>query len=669
MQYAKIYSRMETKKSTGEKFAASPLARAPFEKYNSSDFLDVNQLKTEWDLMSEALAREISTVKQSLHFHNPLAENSWNKVSLEVTHISDEEEHLNNLFQGEPLKGTFAAISIEFCLSTAAQLIILRSFQKLDALAQQNGFAKHFAEEKRMATFYFAGPSLVKIAGLSIEDIANNQDLIAPSSGYKFLVEAGLVKKNLTHDKVVDENKDLELSTVYPNTMKHNIQKAAGQILALAGGIATDVFSYAERVIAPKNNLQSEFIKTTKEVSLAFRHLQGRIRETILNPQDMDFNDLKTALEHYLQGGDERAKNLAIYMMGLNTEPNVSGMYRKVAELSAKNNNNALFYKLLANAIKEFTSETSSSLLILTEDDLPMFISTSEEQKAQAVPNVDDLKKINGLTFQKSSNKDYSIDPKLINWGNVIPPQDVKIIFSEGGPGKFKIVLHYENEMKEESNLSLSFNTKKQEFDWSFLEDPNDPKMQDAKNAFLLVTKSILLNILKQADTEYQEKHKPIITVKAIPSQSLPKRIGPETPREPKGKEPKTPRSKPSASTLDVLREISFSPPEEKIRGQIASPGNDAFEKMMEGISQNNQNNIKRAIDEFNQGGIFKILRNVRHYDDQGKDHRVFELKSGHFRVLVTEDNGNSYASPEQKIRTFTILKIQDRANIFKRIK
>lgn len=631
----------------------------------SNNFLDQAQYNIEVDSLRTAIKDAAGARKKSQRFAFKTDEErkAWAKREEELMRVPSQEEYLNSIFNAGSLKDTIFTKQLKSCLSTVAQLLAFKYTQDLDVIAQRNGFGEDFSEERQIIVFDEAGPSLIKITDHSIQDVFLDNEKkspISPSSGYKFLVEGRLVGTNLTHNKIADENKDLEKSTENPNLMKSNVQRASDQISALS------VMSSAHKsFMEPLGKLlgsAGEFEKTATKLFTSFDNLQNRIRATILNPQDPDFDNLRACVKQYLEGDDEYTKELAVYTLGMNPKRKIPEIYRKVRELSLRDDGddgNKKFYEDLSNAIVKFVYEMPSSLPILTEDDLIMFV--DKEIPPTTPPTWEELRAINGKTFGKYNKKNlYSVDPQLISWQNVTPPQEIKVTFSPGGPKIFDIELYYENETNpnEKYLLKLLFNARREEFDWPFLEAPNDPKVQYARDALFVATQSILLDVQRQAEELAKARYKGKNKLTTSEGQPVPssgqKKTAFESPREPRVKEPKQRSTQNHSTSVLEMDTPAPSRPKKGFKQQIELPPNKTLQEFMDGIPSDYQRTITEHFERFNKEALGRLQSLT--------DQEEYELRVGKYRILVIPVNGHG----SDRTQRFRITSVEDRRDLLK---
>lgn len=638
-------------------------------KYSSlKDFLDPDALGIEQQELTRTGERLGSGLNDSISIINPKMARQWDEIGPKSKEIYNARLHMRRIIEADKLGNTVLGRDLVFTLDAAEKFTSFSYLEKQKKIADQSGFLLPMKDFFDWAQFAISAETTLKIGGVSMEDVMKNKNL-SPAAFFKQQIEAQIMKSRLTHGNMLEENRHNPFIARFPNVAKAKIQEAAGEIIALwtMASLAqnfSDIFMHILSKVASGKELASTVETMLKRVHV----LRTGIYETLLNPRSPGFEELKKTASEYLFQPDQEISIRAIYSLGIGSiekENNVPNAYRKAKKLSQGTDENANFYRRLVQLITMFVEKSPLKRELLTKDDMVVFLDETKELPQEPIPTVEDLRKINGQIFLKTQEKEYAVNPQGISWANLIPPQEVKVQFSEGGPRKFSVILHYKNPEGETSDIGLAFNTKRGEFDWPFLEDPNDPEMKEMKDTLMLAAKTILLNVQKQAEDKDQERQK-VKTPKLQTSRTTnsngtkPK---PETPYIPRVKEEKPEKQKLPTPIQEVLTSEIFIPEEKKVRSNIVLPPEDKLREMMVSISPENQKMIAAKIDEFNQKGIgkFKLISPVMH---EGK--RVYELRSGKFRVLVTEiQNGNG--NNGNGIHKFEIFEISHRRETFKK--
>lgn len=639
-------------------------------KYSSlKDFLDPDALGIEQQELTRTGKRLGSGLDGSISISDPKMARQWDEIGPKSKEIYNTRLHMKRIIEAGTLGNTVLGRDILFALDAAEKFTSFNYLEKQKKIADESGFLLPMKDFFDWAQFAISAETTLKIGGVSIEDVMKNKNL-SPAAFFKQQIEAQIMKSRLTHGNMLEENRHNSFIARFPNVAKAKIQEAAGEIIALWTMASLDrnvsnIFMLILRKAAP---LGKELALNAETMLEKVRMLRTGLYETLFAPHSPGFKELKRIASEYLFQPDEEIRMRAIYSLGIGgirKENNVPNAYRKAKKMGQETDENADFYRRLAQLITMFVEKSPLKQELLTKDDIVVFLDETKELPQEPIPIVEDLRKINGQIFLKAQKKEYEVNPQEINWANLIPPQEIKVQFSEGGPRKFSVILHYKNPEGEMSDISLAFNTKRGEFDWPFLEDTNDPEMREMKDALMFATKEILINAQKQAEYKYQEKQKLKTPKLQTPPTTSPNGNKPksEIPYVRREREKKTGKQKPPTPIEDILTSEIFIPEERRIRSNIVLPTEDKLKNMMVSISPENQKMIATKIDEFNQKGIgtFKLISPVMH-----ERKRVYELRSGKFRVLVTEvQNGNG--DKGNGIHKFEIFEISHRRETFRK--
>lgn len=664
MQYAKIKDmeqRGDTKKSVFGK------GLEPAEHYvQRNTFLDEKALERETLGLAEVGTSFIPIIRELLESQNNKTVRKWNEMASKSIELNKAEDRLRNTIQESKLGGTILGSNLERVLKASAGIVTFRGLEKQKKIANRNGFLSPINRFFEWGEFAISGSTIFKIGGVSIRDIMYKQNLSLPEFFQQYM-KAQLVSIDSLHEGVLRENQNIPFALLFPNSAKRSIQEAAGNIIGLwnIGTLKNSLKHIADKA----DPLEVELGSTAQTMIEKVDALKERIYQTILDPTSSEFKELKTMAFKYLRHPDQEVRLRTVLALGIGSavkENTIVDAYRKAKKLGQEKNENTDFYNTLKDSIIAIILDSHVKQELLTREEVVLFLDESKGLLPTIqIPTIEDFRQINNLTFQKTSNKSHSVNPKIVDWHNLTPASEILVTFDKNLNTKFNINLHYENDEGEALNFNLKFDTKRGELDWPFLEDPNDPEMKEMKNAIMLVTKDILIDIQKQAKEEWEEKQKAKIVKingsngKSVTS-SQAQLVTPYTPRE---KEERGESQRHLTPVQQVLSgEISMQS-KERVKGQIVLLPEEEMQKMLNGISLENQTMILEKIREFNEkgAGIFKALPG---YAGEGGG-KIYELRTGDYRVLLIErasGNGNG-----NKVREFEIYKVGNRREIFKK--
>lgn len=550
--------------------------------------------------------------------------------------------------------------SLIFIIYGAKSVLLSRTQAELGKIVQKYDLQDAYEEVLQLDQFEVGGAASIKIDGVSLNNLID-KDNLSPASVYRFSVNAQLAVLKDAHKKILDENKTA-LAELYPTITVGKIKLAIGAVVSAMDFDLEHFESFIKAYLPKATDEEIKLIDMARTMIIKASKFRQRIFNTVISPASHDFSALKDEVENYLTYEDYDARGIAIMKLGLNTPPKIIIAYRKARELAQKDK----FYAALANEIKDLIDNISQTVSILTKENA-VSIMESDKYNPDIPPSFEELRKLTLSIEEKSPKKDYyEFNPQaIIDWGNLVPPTAVGLLFPQGVHGKFRIGLHYQNLQGGILNLVVSFDTKKGKFDWPFAESPDDPEMKDVKNTIFVATRFLLLEIEKQNASELQERQK----AKAPKPQSSPTTSSsitkpkPEIPYVRGGREEKPEKPKLLTPIQAVLRSTIIIPEKIKAKSNIVLPSEDNLQDMMVGISPKNKKMISGKIYDFNQKGIgiFKAIPPAMY---QGKP--VHELVSGKFRVLVTEaQNGNG--DKINGIRKFEIFRISPRGKTYTR--
>lgn len=637
----------------------------PRQSYSLGDYLDPEELETEYKRLSKELQNASDNLYRYATIPDHKSQAEWDTLQEKPEQLTNAFLSLHQRIEDSPQGQTANGINLTSVLFTACALLTYKALEQQKKFAEKHDFLYFFEPWHQFRKFLFTGNVHIKLGDASILDMVNDSNL-APSSVFKFAMEAYFVRNRKTHTKILAENQT-PLTIAYPNLTKQHIQLASGEAMALVNTGSRDLdLLFREFFQETFQGTDKEIAQAAKEVVKRTLSLRAKILHTILDPNSSEFPPLKEMVEKYLEDESE-IRSIAILRLGLNNYNAISYVYRATRELARFNDDNSLFYTRLSSAIRDFMEEFPS-ITILTKDDLPSIIDINYNSKNPVSPSSEDLRKIVGLIFQNSSKREYAVGPEKINWGDLVSPTSVRVEFLKNTPSKFMVLLHYQNKEGDVLDLPLLFDTKKGELDWGFLESPKDQEMEALGEALLLVTQSILLNIQQQAESEYQqrqnERQTQIQAPQATTRQSRPKEL-----YVPRKKATREKRPIPLTPLQEILQsEIPFpiQPEQQGIKNQIVSPQNEDLEKMMKNFSSGDIALVIKGIEGYNQRAVgqFKMLRLP---GKQGQN--LFTLRvncgtGGDIRVLLQE---STTTTDSPNLRTFEILDIDYRKNIYRR--
>jgi len=622
--------------------------------YPMESYLDVKKYNEEQDLLRKIGESSARNVRYFFKPTDKESEEQWNESAQYPLDLFSCTNNLIESIVDKSLGGTVLGTDISSTLITAKDFLTKKGMDKQMNLAKKNHFSQDmFKKHVDYTNFNSIGGIFMKIGDISMIDILERSN-ISPAEYYNCEINSWFIKYKLIHKKILDENKN-DSTNLYPNTSKQLLHNGAGQIL----GVSNLDHKLASRILNcfPTNDkLIVEIVKEAEDIVKKTDSLEQKVFDTIFDPTSPFFSALKERFETYIGNEDPLVRMLAVQKLGLKTEDRIIKGYRAAKRCAIDNPEHRVFYEEFANFIENpYVGEAQQMFSFLTHDDTVMFINENVDYKNKPVPTLENLKNIKMEILQKSSKPEYLINPDGIPWQGLIQPTAVTVKFDKDFPNKTNFIFHYENLEGEKNDLSFKINSKNAEFDWNFLESPDDSRMTEMKSDTLLSIQSVLTETKKQAEVEYQErlKSRRIIT----PASSIHKKPKSEEVWTPREKETKPKAPKAISPTQGWQNEILPQKGKKEIKRHITYIVTDRIAKQLEKFDSGAPERIIRSIEKFNQDGKgagFKHL-NIK----LGKK-PIDELVIGEYRVLLVTDD-----SSEDKIQNFKAIEVGKRKDIY----
>jgi len=586
---------------------------------------------------------------------------TWNNLDDELVNLNAAAKNIfRNVETSNPepekkLVTRSALDAIKVAYNLLANNVFERQTGIIKAASEYN--AEDCFKTNKSPNSTFHQELFIKFGGLSLFDILTVKNLDLSKYLEATVKATQAIREPCFYNEVLLENKGNPMLEADPDTAKKNVLNACEQ-LALLSILNQDLFSLVRMPKHSKN--EQEIFEKTKENIDIISAIRKELLKTLFHSSSPNFTALSETLEKIIDKNDQDLTDMTLLKFGFENPITARSAYRAAAWLALKDNPQSSFYTKLAKAIKGFTKNSILGRDIRIFEDV-CSIFHEEELKSALTVSFEDIQAINKRILNFSSKREYGINPSDVKCCNSNNISKITVGFLyKNDPTKLLITL-----TGEKINFQLGLDTKAQEIEWQFLEDPDDPKMQDAKNAAILATYSALNSMQKQAEIEHQEKLKvEQEVIKSSTNGNGHKKSTEETiiwtPRE-KIEEPKP--KKLSAIEKLLQGEIP-APVKESVRRHIDIPteiesirpkniADEQWEKLIEKIKRYNQNN-----------GVGSLELLVK---TEVKE-RIFRLKvDKKWRVLVTENDFNN-GNGQGKSQHYKINRIIKRNDEYKEI-
>jgi hypothetical protein len=497
---------------------------------------------------------------------------------------------------------------------------------------------------------------LIKFNGISIKDIMEKQH--SPSEIYQFSIDAltTLTDKSFL-SKIAKDNMS-HIAQKNPERFIDRIKTAAAQIVLLS--IEKPDLLEKYKKLANLSNNEMTVIHKAEEILQRFHDAKEEIFQTLLNPTSPYFLALKNKVEPLLRETNEDVKYIALNLLGLDDDKRIVNGYGIARKEMGSSKENSEFYRQLAINIYDKGVEEK----VPCADDYSSRVIQSENLKNEITPSLDELKKIIVSILEKKPRDFYDLNTNNMDWKYLVKPNEASVFISSSGPNKFRFNFLYvqDNEFLE---MVFAFNVRRNEFFWKVMENPDDPKLQDARKALFLSARDMLAHFSKQANEEFIEKQKLKAEISNTRQEScLPKPKEdnkPYIPRE-KFKKPERPRFQ---SILNILSQQDLPKTEDnKIKNHVSfSSKNSAVKDFMRGLSSKNRRIVYGGVDGINKG-IGTRLKAMAGREYEGK--LMYEFKAGEFVIIMVDRDTANGIKNADKIHEFEIVEIARRNDAFK---
>lgn len=505
---------------SGDQIAAkSPFADpdSPMPMFELGDIVDNAAMDDETKTIIEALeAARDSVGKISIRVESSQERNElgrWQRQQEEIPKVKGLLRflHLDYKEACEKVREDAGGVTTqEFCLYHArcvGVVFYLRSlFESQRRYARKQGF---FEQERShldlQEVCYTNGEASIRLEGVALEDFLDSDGRSKPplSALYSFLARAFIVRHRRSYEETLRElvAQDYPWS-VYPNLTKQAIEGVTAEAYSLVSIDPEPV----DRLLKENGGVALASAQWTKRLYERVQEVCHGAYQALLSPDHPDSPSMRQATRPYLEQGIHE-KACALFIAGLRDDSRIRQLYRKAQALAQGNSFDPEFYGLLVTSIKDYVNKIPADENIFTVDYLPTIFSGESLSgfEDRETPAMETFGAAVASVFSKSSRKNYEVEPGGVDWQGLAQPQRVEVEFNDR-PTKFKISLCYENEGRESLEVAFDFDTKKQQFDWNFIEAPSDPQMVGLYKAAFFASQSILLQIQKMAERQYEER-------------------------------------------------------------------------------------------------------------------------------------------------------------------
>lgn len=516
-------------------------------------------------------------------------------------------------------------------MSMASQTMLADIFDEAKQIGQRYHLPSDFFKMIELVKLDYSYCLDVKYGKFSLLDLYRNR-VSSLSDRLRLLLDPAIIYENPEDEKaltlfrrVCQENTN-DVNSAYPNMC---IDKTYLSLLLTA-----NLCLLEKRVncLPSANSFQKEACATFNSVYDKVRQTREEFYEILMDPSHPKYPELMSA--YFDNYSNYLADFLDICLVF--SIPNLQKTFRRAKEL-AKNSPHTDIYTLIRDTISDLSALRKS-------EDMPIPITEMEQvldfEKTKSTelpePKMTEIgqkvKAINSLACGiKIKDKFFSLGLET-SCGFINPPKIVNLELDKYNPHtKFSLSFEWSNEeTREIFSFSCVFDTKRGLFEWSFLEDPNDPDFLFVRNQILRAVATTLDQIAKELTILVKEKNNGAVNEA---NQDVPART--KTKKVHFRDETYKMRKNNGQNGVDHNNPV-FGPNLRKDLGEnrlslkklkICEPQLWQEEDLFKGLGENEIANLKKAMQDYNEAGTGDMVKILSR-------EKSFRLKVGKYRII-----------------------------------
>lgn len=509
---------------------------------------------------------------------------------------------------------------------------LLRRFRNIAKDKEGQDARENFANLLEFASCWDLTLRIGEKALLDFLDV--NSRKASPIPYLEYLVGAVSIRKTVTEQEVFDANPN-ELSRQYPAMARVFVRCLSTQVKALIGLAGKD-FSGAS--LPP---IMKEAMPFVQRICDNITELRFRSYVLFLSPHDGNFPELQRFLERNLKTNNLTVRKFVWFLLGLDRLDRLNLAYR-TARGFIQEGKNPEFYRFASRMIDQYADLIGDQFAIPSREEIQTICSINGN--SLNAPDFASLGKTVSEIFSKTSRRIYEIDPKVVEWGSLALPQEVKVVFDQNRPRKFTILLTYQAPKKEPAEIYFTVDAAKEKLDWAWKEDPNCPEdgeIEQFRNVFLFAAGEVLKSVQNEAAMQY--KGRGAESAKNGRPEPVLGRLAKERNEDPVYKLRKVVKreSQEAIAEGNVAFQVLDAPEKERVRIKILIPENESeLQKLFRYVSSEDQERLVSSLEKLNELGVSRELKKLRLPGQNGET--LYRLRVGEIRVLLAEVGSKS---------------------------
>lgn len=455
--------------------------------------------------------------------------------------------------------------------------------------------------------FLFAGPLVVHhgpAGAFSLEEIFDGKTKSTPATFFYYLNDSFSMRARATFAEDLPHNTD-PLMVEHPNLVKDNLAGALAMVNACLSLPSSELDSAAKK----HSGIEREAFLAAKKMGERLKHAQSQIYQTLLDPTSPHFSDLKTAIASYLTQDYVLATWFTMYTLGLTSNDALCHTFRQCQQFIDQDQETE-FYQLFSQRLEEFVATTAFGDNILLEEDLGRIINENGVSRQDPVPSFADLGRLVKQIFSLGKLETTIFEPHELDWQGFLPTPEASLTYNQTQPQNFKISLTFEDRDGDKTDLAVSFDCKKETFDWSLLPSPNTPRLEYVRQQAFRLAYSMLKRTLAWSQEKQSLRRQK--TAPALLTHPSPKREHCEDEIYKLRKETRNGsghNAQPPTSPNETKKNAAFHGTRQ-IKNIIVLPPSHIWEEMLRKLHPVDRGIITQKVYAFNERGVgrFKSL-------------------------------------------------------------
>lgn len=517
-------------------------------------------------------------------------------------------------------------------------LTFYNQLNRLRNLAKSGNFYDQNKQYFDLTELAVAGHITAEIKGVRLLDLLEDKfNKKSVFEIYRFFVECSKISQS--------RNKlDLDDTQDYPNLRAAHIAFTA----EMAWDLMTSNPQEFQLAVTRLTGAKKAMAIVGKRFLDMVQNTRREIFKTLIDPDSDGFTIIKEIVGEYLNSDSESLRKLAVEAacpIGIDA---MSDLYRQSRDyVDARIETE--FYSDLSDALL-----TASESYYLNKTEIPSILDIEKASSDnEDVPSLEELSALVGSIFSKSRITEFR-PLNGFDWRILKQPTSTVVRFDQNRPNSFKIDFAWESKAGDISELTLYFDTSRNYFDWSFIEDPLDPEMEPIRKTSMKITKSLLLEAERLAQEGWEKRHQSERTIQTD-EQFRAKRVRPEitVPTAVKRK-----RSETAQESIRERAEEDVETRDSRIRNLVEIPKDRVFADLAKVLSHDDRSIVRNALEEYNEKGTGATLKKLK--GGKGYGLRISTHAPGGIRIILEE------SSSEPGRRSFKMVDVRYRKDVYR---